>query len=195
MGKRKIKKHKKKIVAIKTLLFAFVFLLSLTIVFFLLYKNKNDRIDIQYKSTEDKKPEAAKIINPQLLGLDKNEKPYTLDATSGVQATESHVTLKDVKGKFKSKDNTDMNISARDGELFLEENGIELGGGVEVIDEKGNKLTTEKMQLFYETNAAKGEDHVVLEGDLGTINAEGFDIPEGAEEIKFTGRVKANIKP
>ncbi len=137
---------------------------------------------------------AIEMAAPLLRGIGDNGKPYEVKATQATQTREGLVELTDVDGRIELEDGL-MHIVAARGGIVPETGKGSVEGGV-TIDLAGQyKFETERADIDMKSGIVTGNAKVLVNGPMGTIEADGFKVEKSVKRVSFTGEVRSVINP
>jgi lipopolysaccharide export system protein LptC len=105
------------------------------------------------------------------------------------------VTLELPKADITLQDGAWLALTARSGEYRKDAQVLDLTGSVNLYHDKGFELRTEAARIHLDLGMAEGAHPVQGQGNLGTIQAEGFKVLDRGARIFFLGRSHLVIEP
>lgn len=141
----------------------------------------------------EKQPDILQVTRPVLVGVDLNNRPYSIAASRAQQGAEGpHVVeLSYPDGELLADDGATLTIRATTGRFDREEKRLHLLGNVRLTRDDGHLFLTEEAYLDMDSRSAWGSRPVFGKGPSGEIRAEGFRIEDDGATVIFTGRSRA----
>ncbi|WP_343564128.1 LPS export ABC transporter periplasmic protein LptC [Kiloniella sp. b19] len=142
-------------------------------------------------------PDTFSALNPEFLGLDDNNQPYTLSADLAEQSRdrESEIFLTSPKADLNMNDGTWLALTAENGLYDKVQRLLNLNGNVEIFQNEGFTIQTTDANFDLPGGYAYGQTPVTGHGPAGQIESEGFEIERKGEVIRFTGAAELIILP
>ncbi len=139
-------------------------------------------------------PKTEEIQNimqkPRYQGVDVHNRPYTVEAVSGLQKDKDTVTLNKINAEMTGDNGAWIALNANYGEMNMTNKQIELSGGVEVFYEGGYQFRTDHAHVDISKGFVSGDSHIEGQGAAGNIKANSFSIQERGNIINFNGSVR-----
>ena len=144
-----------------------------------------------------KQAENLNMINARYSGVDDDEQPFTITADMANQARsdEEKFDLQFPKADITLKDGAWLALTAKLGHYDRTRDWLDLEGDVNLFQDEGFEMQTEKAQIDLKNGVAQGDRAVQGQGPLGEIVSEGFRIEERGERIFFTGKARMIVYP
>lgn len=141
--------------------------------------------------------EKLRMINARFTGVDASKRPFTVTADSADQANpkSSDIVLVSPKADILLGNGAWVALTATDGKFDRESQLLELTGNVNLFHDSGYEFRTESAVFDLTAGDATGTEPVQGQGPFGHLSAEGFQIYNRGERIKFTGKAKLTIDP
>lgn len=136
-----------------------------------------------------------RMNNPRLQGLDKNDQPYTITAKMAERQENGEVMLTKLQADVEMSSGAWLAILADKGMFNSDKNTLQLSGMVQVFHNAGYDMRTTSVFLDLDTSSAKGNSRVNGQGPLGTIEASGFTVEDGGQNIRFAPDVTVTLQP
>ncbi len=127
---------------------------------------------------------------PKYHGVDIHNRPYTIEAETGLQKDKDTVTLNNINSEMTGDNNAWMALNSGYGEMNTITKQMELSKGVEIFYEGGYQFRTESAHIDTVKGMVKGNQHIEGQGGAGTIQANSFTILERGNIINFNGSVR-----
>lgn len=138
---------------------------------------------------------SPRMSNPRLQGLDKNEQPYTVTADMAEQQENGKVLLTKLQADLALSNGSWLAFIADTGIYDSDSNILILPQSVQVFHNTGYDMRTSNVTLNLKTSEASSDEQVDGQGPLGKLNAAGFRVDSGANNILFTPRVTVTLYP
>ncbi|MEM7617659.1 MAG: LPS export ABC transporter periplasmic protein LptC [Pseudomonadota bacterium] len=136
-------------------------------------------------------PKKSAMLRPHFTGRDKHNRPYNIIADAANQINSNQVELTNLKGELMGQTNNNWySVMANEGNFFLLEQKLDLAGNITINSHNGYEINTRQAELNLKENIAYGNDNVKINGPVGYLESEGFQINGDENEIIFLGPVK-----
>jgi hypothetical protein len=146
--------------------------------------------DIKSGSNSSSDKDMPVMDNPQFYGNDDNTQPYNITADTGISVSERKIVLVNIGGKITLQNNSQIKVKADQGDYFVKDREVSLNGGVKINFNDEYLLSTDSAYIKLKENMATGSEKVTIDGSIGDIIANGFNIRNSGEEILFFGGVE-----
>lgn len=127
---------------------------------------------------------------PRYQGVDVHNRPYTVEAISGLQKDKDTVTLNKITAEMTGDNGAWIALNANYGEMNMTNKLMELSQGVEVFYEGGYQFRTDHAHVDVSKGFVQGDSHIEGQGASGDIRANSFSILERGNIINFNGSVR-----
>jgi lipopolysaccharide export system protein LptC len=140
-------------------------------------------------------PKQAVAYDGAITGLDKNQKPFSIKASKGLQDDKAKdvVHLDNIAGQFAGSSGQPLDVASQQGEYNSKSRVLVLDGNVVIRDGKGMTARMDKALFNTETKALESKTPVQVDLANGTIAADTLTADNDGERLLFKGRVKATI--
>ncbi len=137
--------------------------------------------------------EALRLINPRYVGMDDQQRPFTVVAASATQQgnQDSEMLLERPKADMTLASGAWVAAEADSGRYDRAGSILDLAGAVHLFHDSGTELRTSKARLLLDQNRAFGDAPVEGQGPTGIVTGEGFDMRDRGAVVLFTGRATA----
>jgi len=139
------------------------------------------------------------VLNPRLLGLDDQKRPYQITADSGTQVDSTDgrelYALTQPKYDITLIDGSWLALTAQNGLFEKEAQVLWLEGDVSLFHDQGAEFVTAAARIDLTNNTAAGDAPVQGQGPAGVLTSEGFRVLDGGERVLFTGRARMTLAP
>lgn len=136
-----------------------------------------------------------RMNNPRFQGVDKNGRPYNINARMAEQQEDERILLTNIEADMTLQNGSWLAFNGKTGMFDTEANTLKLPENVEIFHDAGYDMRTTNVFLDLDTANAIGEAHVEGQGPLGTIKAEGFRVDSAAGRIIFSPSVTVTLYP
>lgn len=159
-------------------------------------RSKEERVSIAFASIEARDGEAAPTMtNPKLQGVDAQKQPFMVTAKTARQLDANTVLLEGMQADMTLKGERWLTVFAQQGLLKLNEEILTLTGKVELFQDDGYEMKTEKVVVHLKDSTAENDTVVEGQGPLGRIKAERFSVFDRGSRIVFNGNVTMTVYP
>ena len=141
---------------------------------------------------------------PLMTGFDGKDRPYRIKAAEAIQNLDDPnlVDLVDVRGNLivENTENPEistdqMQVTADEGFLNSNKDKLDLKGNVVLVSEQDYTFRTERAFVDFSDSTITGNERITGESAMGNVEADGFDVWEGGNKIRFRGNVRTIIVP
>jgi lipopolysaccharide export system protein LptC len=138
-----------------------------------------------------------RMVSPRVLGTDKKNEPYQVTATLATQAAGgSDVTdLTSPKGDITLNNGSWLSMTAKQGQYNKTTRVLDLWDHVNVFQDSGYELHTERAQANLAEGSVAGNDPVEGHGPDGTMQGQGFRVYDKGGRILVTGKSRLVLYP
>ena len=135
----------------------------------------------------------SEMINPSFHGTDEKNRPFSIAAKYGTKTDDNKIELRKLSGKLHSDGNSQFILHADHGFMVEDKSSLEVHGNVEISSNNGEKFVTESLNIEPEKHIAYNNSPVLVSGEIGIIEAQGFNMEEYGKKVIFVGRVKTSL--
>jgi lipopolysaccharide export system protein LptC len=132
-------------------------------------------------------PESGRMTVATYHGVDSNNRPYTMTATTAKQVSPERIDLTDPKGDMSLESGNWLMSQGRKGVYLQHAGSLDLSDDVQLYRDDGTTLTTSSATLDLKAGAAAGAEMVHAEGPFGTLDAQGFAVTDRGTIMQFSG--------
>lgn len=143
-----------------------------------------------------------RLDNPRFAGATENGEPFVVTADWALPdgAMPNLVELSNPAGEIVLGDNMTLKATAKAGQMFREDEKLNLNGDVVLTTSDGYRLTTQEIQIDMAAKTASAPGRLNAEGPRGGIEADSVQIRQGAGgkrdmTIRFDGNVHVTFRP
>lgn len=131
----------------------------------------------------------------RISGLDRENQPYVITAKKGYQDKETAelVHLEDLTGTFQRKSRQPFELFSKTGLYHSKAREMDLEGNVRIVEKGRFTATMAKAHVGLEKKNLVSNVPVVVEMETGTITANGLQVSNDGNNIKFLNGVKARF--
>ena len=131
----------------------------------------------------------------RISGFDRENQPYVITSKRGYQDKETAdlVHLEDLTGTFHRKSGQSFELFSKTGLYNAKAKEMNLEGNVRIVEKGRFTATMAKAHVELEKKNLVSNVPVVVEMDAGTINANGLQVSNDGNNIKFLNGVKARF--
>lgn len=131
----------------------------------------------------------------RIAGVDRQNQPYVITAKKGYQDRETAelVHMEDLTGTFQRKSRQPFELFSKTGLFNAKAREMDLEGSVRIIEKGRFTATMGKAHVELESKNLASDVPVVVEMEAGTISANGLQVSNDGNNIKFLNGVKARF--
>ena len=131
----------------------------------------------------------------RIAGFDRENQPYVITSKRGYQDKETAdlVHMEDLTGTFRRKTGQSFELFSRTGLYDAKAKEMDLEGNVKVVEKGRFTATMAKAHVALEQKNLVSNVPVVVEMGAGTIHANGLQVSNDGNNIKFLNGVKARF--
>jgi lipopolysaccharide export system protein LptC len=137
--------------------------------------------------THGLEPQSGRLTQLRYNGVDQNNHPFTITATTAQQVSPRQVDLVDPKGDLSLPSGSWLFAQAERGVYRPHSDQLDLSGQVTLYRDDGLTLVTHAATLDLKAGAAAGADKVHAEGPFGQLDAQGFAVTDQGAVVQFSG--------
>ena len=149
-------------------------------------------LDAQLPATE-----AMRMHEAHYVGLTRDAEPYEVTAASAYMdpMRPNRVRLRRLAADIPTAGARDLRVTALNGTYFRANGKLDLGGGIVLTTSDGYRFLTESALVNLAGGEVVGSQPIAGTGPTGKLSADGFEIHDGGELLRFEGRVKVTLEP
>jgi len=131
----------------------------------------------------------------RIAGIDRQNQPYVITAKKGYQDKETAdlVHMEDLTGTFQRKSRQPFELFSKTGLFNAKARVMDLEGNVRIVEKGRFTATMAKAHMELENKNMESSVPVVVEMEAGTISANGLQVSNDGNNIKFLNGVKARF--
>lgn len=188
----RITQHSRYVRIMKITITSVIFVCLATLIAWPFMNKTDDKYTLTFTEMEERSDDKAEpaLINPRYYGIDNNENPYNVLADKAEEAPDSTVYFTTLNTDLYLKDGTWVAVIANKGQLEPNKRFLHLIGDVNISLESGYDIKTERALIDLKESGASGKERVFVQSGAGTIKADGFNLKERGDNIRFLGNVK-----
>ena len=139
----------------------------------------------------------VRMRNARYVGTDSEGRPFTVTATTTRQvgADSRQLDLEKPQADIKMENGRSVAVMATRGLYDREANTLSLSGDVQLQQDQGYTVRTDRARVNLKDGVAVGDGPVTAEGPAGTLTGEGFRVEEEGKRVMVTGRSYLQIFP
>jgi lipopolysaccharide export system protein LptC len=140
-------------------------------------------------------PEQIAGAFARIAGFDRENQPYVITAKKGYQDKETAdlVHMEDLTGTFQRKSSQPFELFSDTGLYHAKVKEMDLEGNVRIVETGRFTATMTKAHVELEKKNLVSDVPVVVEMGAGTISANGLQVSNDGNNIKFLNGVKARF--
>jgi lipopolysaccharide export system protein LptC len=133
--------------------------------------------------------------NPHLAGFSTDRRPYELRAKAAIQdiADPDHVELRTLRAKVMMEDRSSVTLDARTGMFDNKQQLLELKKDIFLQSSTGYEATLSQAMIDINKGMVTSNEHVDVKLLNGTLVADGLQILNSGEVVRFEGNVVMNL--
>jgi lipopolysaccharide export system protein LptC len=155
-----------------------------------------------YPKPEEAQPaivkDAVEMVQPRMSGLDKKKRAYEISAEKAKQSVDNpaKVTLENIVGSLSLGEKDDsISLTAKSGIMDTESNFLQLREDIIISSKQGYTAYLISVDAKLKEKYIISKDPVLIEWKDGSIRANGLEITENGDVVRFLNRVKVTFKP
>jgi lipopolysaccharide export system protein LptC len=156
-----------------------------------------DRLHITVPRIDLSEARNLRMVEPRYTGIDKDNRPYVLTASTATQAAgdDDLISLAAPKADMTTNNGNWLEVTGYTGAYQPQPQLLDLYGDVELYEDRGNEFHTDSARLNIASGTATGDQPVNGQGPFGHVTAEGFAMYNRGEVIDFTGKTNLTLLP
>jgi len=165
-----------------------------TVILFALQPREGERYSLSFERMGTVENDLA-MINPKLIGMDKDGLPFVVRAASAVPDGEGteRVRLTDVNAELTLQDGTPLTVSAAQGLVDNKNQTLNVSGGIRVTSADDYVATTESASADLNAGTVASDTPVTAEGKFGRVTADRFIFNKNTRQLEFQGNVHMEL--
>ena len=138
-----------------------------------------------------------RMVGPRYYGIDRQNRPYVLTASTATQASGSDdiVSLAAPKADMTTNSGNWVEITAYTGTYQPQPQMLDLYGDVELYQDRGNEFHTDSARIDIANGTATSDQPVNGQGPFGHVTAQGFTMHDRGAVIQFSGQTSLTLLP
>ena len=138
-----------------------------------------------------------RMLEPRYTGIDRENRPYVLTASSATQVSGSDdiVSLLAPKADMTTNSGNWVEVTSYTGTYQPQPQLLDLYGDVELYQDRGNEFHTDSARVDVANGTATSDQPVTGQGPFGQVTAEGFTMLDRGAVIHFTGKTNLMLLP
>ena len=138
-----------------------------------------------------------RMLEPRYTGIDRDNRPYVLTASSATQVSGSDdiVSLNAPKADMTTNSGNWVEVTSYTGTFQPQPQLLDLYGDVELYQDRGNEFHTDSARVDVANGTATSDQPVTGQGPFGHVTAEGFTMLDRGAVIQFTGKTNLVLLP
>lgn len=138
----------------------------------------------------------AQVTAPQFYSQDEQGQPYSVIAESAEPLDEMGESVLLNRPEMEiTLDNGDwIAVLADEARYEAEDGAVQLWGRVNILRDDGLQVITEEAHFDMGQGVGWGDSPVVVSGDFGTIEAQGFRLDNENRDLMFVGATRLQIR-
>jgi len=135
--------------------------------------------------------------NPQLNGVDRNQRPYNLSATKAIQdsAAPNTVELQEILAELPMDEKVTATIRAGNGIYDAEARTLKLTQTVNVVTSSGMVLNLEDADIDIGNSSMETDNPINATSPQADIASNALSVEDGGNKMIFEGRVRMTLRP
>ncbi|MFC4169849.1 LPS export ABC transporter periplasmic protein LptC [Teichococcus aestuarii] len=159
------------------------------------FDSAEERGRLAFRRVAQTSAEAMRIASARYQGLDEQNRPYNVTATTATQQVNTDlIDLERPRADLFMADGAWVLLEAQQGRYARASNQLALSGQVTLWHDDGSTLRTEAAQIDVAGGSARGDRPVAAQGPFGTLVSEGFRLENRGQVVVFTGNAKAVLE-
>jgi len=143
-------------------------------------------------SSIDGRPRMEK---PNMYGVDSKNQPFNISADYGMQEGEKQFFLSSVDGNIDMNNGRNLNIRSDSATYQSDSKYLQLKGNVVVLSDDGYEVSAPKADADLKKGEIKGQRGVIVQGPLGSLVADRFEMDTIGERMLFERNVEMRLYP
>ena len=160
-------------------------------------KSVMDRLHFTVPRIDISDARNLRMVDPRYTGIDRQNRPYVLTASTATQASGSDdiVSLASPKADMTTNSGNWIEVTSYTGTYQPQPQLLDLYGDVELYQDRGNEFHTDSASIDIANGTAKSDQPVTGQGPFGHVTAEGFTMLDRGAVIQFTGKTNLTLLP
>lgn len=143
-------------------------------------------------STETAKP---RMMTPRYQGMDEELQPYNISAEYAERQDDGRILLHKIDADITLKSKAWVAVIADEGVFDSVKKTMDFPSKINIFHNDGYEMRTTVVHVNLENSTASGQQPVEIQGSIGTLKADGFNIDTVKKTMYFAPNVKVRIHP
>ncbi len=180
----------------KALLPIFAFAILAVVAVYTIVYDTDDKLTVAFQQAPGFQFD-RRTTRPTFTGAAGNGQRYevTADSLEPRDADMREIVLSGPKADLRAPDGGRVQLGSLTGVIDLEGQTVMLDGDVVVVSHDGYEFRTARVLIDLEQQTVLGDQPVTGTGPMGTVRADGFQVLDGAQRVRFAGNVAMTIDP
>lgn len=137
-----------------------------------------------------------KMVNPRFYGRDDSNRSFVVGAGEAARDSRNPgvISLQQPSVTLDAEGAAPTHVQAGQGVYRETQKSMDLKGGVQLSDGRGNSFATPRAVIDTKTGVVQGDQGVKGQGPLGEIAASSYAVYDSGKRIVFKGGVRARIQ-
>ena len=131
------------------------------------------------------------------VGTDLGDRRFEISADKGVQSSPEapSIRLEGIRASLDMADDRQAEIRSGGGTFYVEENLLEMDGGVVMTTSDGYRFTAGAARFNLDSYKADSDEQISGQGPLGSFKADSFEIRVDERLVIFEGHIQMRLYP
>jgi lipopolysaccharide export system protein LptC len=159
------------------------------------FDRAEDRGRLAFRRVSQTSAEALRISSARYQGLDEQNRPYNITASTAVQQDQAQpIDLTMPRADMLMTDGAWVLLESKEGRYQRDKDLLDLSGEVTLWHDNGSTMRTEAAHIDVKAGSAEGDRPVAAQGPFGTLVSEGFRLQDRGQVVVFTGKAHAILE-
>ncbi|MDB5369782.1 MAG: hypothetical protein JWP20_1340 [Roseomonas sp.] len=159
------------------------------------FDSAEDRGRMAFRRATQVAAEAMRISGARYQGVDEQNRPYNVTATSAVQQDQTGlIDLDKPRADILLTNGAWLLLESQEGEYDRPKNLLDLQGDVTLWHDNGTTMKTDAAHINVHAGEAESDRPTAAQGPFGTLESEGFRLRDRGQVVFFTGRSHAVLE-
>lgn len=138
-----------------------------------------------------------RMVNLRYVGTDLGDKRFEIVADRGIQSSPEapSIRLEGIRASVDMSEDRRAEVQSGGGTFFVEQNLLEMDGGVVMTTTDGYRFTAGTARLNLDNRHASSEEQISGSGPLGSFKADSFQIRVDERLVIFEGHIQMRLYP
>lgn len=170
--------------------------LAVLVVLWPTLQDKEVSFTLSYEDTTTTSDQ-IRMVNLLYVGTDLGDRRFEIAADRGIQSSPEapSIRLEGIRASIDMRDGGKAQLRSAGGTFFVEQNLLEMDGGVVMTTTNGYRFEAGAARLDLNSYHASSDEQISGSGPLGSFKADSFEIRVNERLVIFEGHIQMRLYP